>query len=830
MARDDHELPMAGDADPTDDSLDPNELRTLEITQRPLSAAAAKDASQGQPPIQLTQQLDRQTLRDAGPATHDTAPGTVTTIELQQLGQYKLLAKLGQGGMGAVYQALHTKLDKLVALKVLPAERMQDAAAVARFEREMRAVGKLKHENIVAAHDAGEINGTHYLVMELVQGVDLGTIARDQAPLPIAESCEIIRQAARGLQHAHENNLVHRDIKPSNLMLAEESNGPVVKILDMGLALLDEQHAEHPELTASGQIMGTLDYMPPEQAGDTHTVDIRADIYSLGATLYKLLSGCVPFQGPQYTNTVKKLVALATQDPPRIDSLRADLPEELVTIVHRMMARQPEDRYATPQQVADAVAPFAAGANLAALLAVAAQATEATTQVKRLPSAAKADASVSVRSSVVDTQSQLTRGSANQSDLLPIAPPRPPRRFNRGVLLAGAGLPILALLGVILLSLRTPHGEIVVELADGIPAEAAKNLKIEVSGNGQVKLADATAGWTIDVAEGKYQARLAGGADEFQLEQNQVTVTRGKQALLKVSLRPLPKQPAVEQHAGTAPMSEPAPQPMPQPMPPDTAPARTKTWQATPEQQAFFDHVAKLPVDEQAAAVAAKLKEINPGYDGAFKHRVEDGQVTAFMFGSTHIVDLWPVRALPAVQELHCGGREEESKLSDLSPLQGLPLRTLWCGKSGVADLSPLRGMPLKQIHVNSTRVQDISPLAGMPLELINGDETSIKDLTPLKGMPLQYLFCGRTAVEDLSPLQGLPLKMFRCDTTPVTDISPLRGMKLNELDISRTIISDLSVLADMPLYKLLYDVRLFDSDDFDLIGTLPLRTRLQIA
>src|SRR5690606_5804689 len=128
----------------------------------------------------------------------------------------------------------------------------------------------------------------------------------------------------------------------------------VVKILDMGLALLDEQHTEHPELTASGQIMGTLDYMAPEQAGDTHTVDIRADIYSLGATLYKLLTGRVPYEGPQYTSTVKKLMALATQDPPRIDSLRADLPAELVEVVHRMLARLPENRYATPQQVAEA--------------------------------------------------------------------------------------------------------------------------------------------------------------------------------------------------------------------------------------------------------------------------------------------------------------------------------------------------------------------------------------------------------------------------------------------------------------------------------------------
>lgn len=142
-------------------------------------------------------------------------------LAITELGQYQLLARLGQGGMGTVYKALHTKLDKVVALKVLPADAMQNKDAVARFEREMRAVGKLQHPNIVAAHDAGEIEGTHYLVMELVDGADLSTLVRRHGPLPVSEACELVRQAALGLQHAHEHGLVHRDIKPSNLMLSE---------------------------------------------------------------------------------------------------------------------------------------------------------------------------------------------------------------------------------------------------------------------------------------------------------------------------------------------------------------------------------------------------------------------------------------------------------------------------------------------------------------------------------------------------------------------------------------------------------------------------------
>ena len=877
MELNDHGREVADDVERTTDSIDQAQLRTLEEMLHQLPPVPAMDDSECHRLVQQVQQIGRQPRPKPEPSSDLAASPTAASLDLPALGQYKLLAKLGEGGMGAVYKALHTKLDKLVALKVLPADRLQDAAAVARFEREMRAVGKLAHENIVAALDAGEIDGTHYLVMELVAGVDLGTIARQQAPLPVAEACEIIRQAALGLQHAHANNLVHRDIKPSNLMLAEGSSGPLVKILDMGLALLDEQHAEHPDLTASGQIMGTLDYMAPEQAGDTHTVDIRADIYSLGATLYKLLTGRVPFQGPQYASTVKKLMALATQDPPRIDSFREDLPEELVDVVHRMLARQPQDRYATPAELAAAVAPFVEGANLTVLLEAATVVQVDAEQTALLQTVAKGAASVSVRSSVVETQSQVVPGRSRQSEFQPVAAPDnlPPRRFKRSVLLAITALPILVL-GVILLSLRTPHGEIVVELANGIPAEAAKHLKIEVTGNGELKVADASAGWTIDVAEGKYQARLSGGSDEFQLEQHQVTVTRGQKALLKVSLKPLGETPTREQHAGTAPT----------PAPTSTV---AKPWQPTPQQQAFFDHVPTLPADEQAAAVAKKLMEVNPGLDGKFNHKIEDGQVVAFTCHSEHLANIWPVRALSNLKELSCGNTNAASSikpLSDLSPLQGLPLTVLSCSFSSVADLSPLRGMPLvhltlqsvpvsdlsplrgaplSQLTISKSLVEDLTPLIGMQLEHFDCTSSKVKDLAPLKGMPLKHLHCGWTRVSDLSPITGMPLEFVTIGGTQITDLSPLAGMpvtyldlrslktrdwsplrgmplthlncngstiadlspvagtKLTEVNIQRTYISDISPLAGMPVQKLCYDIRLFDEDDTALIQSFPL-------
>ncbi len=292
-------------------------------------------------------------------------------LPLQSIREYKLLGKLGEGGMGAVYKALHTRLDKVVALKVLPEGRIRDAGSVARFQREMKAVGRLDHPNIVRAMDAGEEGGTHFLVMEYVEGADLSQLANHIGRLPVADACELVRQAAVGLQEAHEHGMVHRDIKPSNLILAKparKKSPPTLKILDLGLALLGEALSADQGLTSTGQMMGTIDYMAPEQGSDTHRVDIRADVYSLGATLYRLLTGSAPFAGVKFDTPVKKILALATKEPAAVQTLRADVPPALATIVHKMLAKDPAQRFASPEELAEALAPFCLGSNLAALL------------------------------------------------------------------------------------------------------------------------------------------------------------------------------------------------------------------------------------------------------------------------------------------------------------------------------------------------------------------------------------------------------------------------------------------------------------------------------
>ena len=214
--------------------------------------------------------------------------------DLGQLGEYRLVEKLGEGGMGVVYKAVHTELDRVVAVKVLPAGRLGDDESMARFHREIKAIGRLDHPHIVRAFDARRIGETHFLVMEFVEGPDWEHLVRRRGPLRVADVCELGRQAALGLQHAHEHGLIHRDIKPSNLMLTREGQ---VKILDLGLARI-QGGAVSQALTISGQIMGTPDYIAPEQSCDSHNVDIRADLYSLGCTLYKLLAGALRSRTP----------------------------------------------------------------------------------------------------------------------------------------------------------------------------------------------------------------------------------------------------------------------------------------------------------------------------------------------------------------------------------------------------------------------------------------------------------------------------------------------------------------------------------------------------
>jgi len=261
------------------------------------------------------------------------------------LGSYKVLDQIGAGGMGVVFLAEHLAMKRQVAIKVLPADKAADHESRERFYREARMVAALDHPNVVQAYDIGQNGETHFMVMEYVDGESLEHMLRRRGPLPFRDAADYIAQSARGLQHAHERGLVHRDIKPGNLLLDKTG---VIKVLDMGLARFFEENSNLTTEMCSGSVIGTADYMAPEQAVNSHDVDIRADIYSLGVTLYALLTGQPPYGN---LTVPQKLLAHHMREPNPIQDVRPDVPDELADIVMKMMAKKPVDRYQTPGEI-----------------------------------------------------------------------------------------------------------------------------------------------------------------------------------------------------------------------------------------------------------------------------------------------------------------------------------------------------------------------------------------------------------------------------------------------------------------------------------------------
>ena len=310
-----------------------------------------------------------QLLLARGPqnACGDTSPNEIeNTIDesipdaLANHPRYAVEKLVGRGGMGRVYKARHRLMDRAVAVKVIHREWVQNQGAIDRFRREVKTAASLDHRNVVSAYDAEQVENLHFLVMEYVDGIDLAQTVRNEGPLPVPVACDFIRQAAEGLHHAHELGMVHRDIKPHNLIV---TNDGIVKILDFGLASLVSRSAEEDamsgdangNLTRVGAVMGTPDFISPEQTQDAREVDGRSDIYSLGMTLYFLLAGRVPF----VTGTVaEKLVMHTAETPKALTSLREDVPTGLQAVVARMIAKDPIDRFQTPTEVSEELRPF----------------------------------------------------------------------------------------------------------------------------------------------------------------------------------------------------------------------------------------------------------------------------------------------------------------------------------------------------------------------------------------------------------------------------------------------------------------------------------------
>ena len=315
------------------------------------SATEARPARRATPPaVTPVPTVDIACLTDSAQAP--PLPGTPT------LAGFENVRELGRGGMGVVYAATHSLMGRRVAVKLIHPEFAANAAAVERFRREARAVARLTHPNLVTAFDAGQDGDRPFLVMEYLDGESLADRVERDGPLPIAEACDYVRQAAQGLQYAHDNGLVHRDVKPHNLMLVASpvASAPgVVKVLDFGLAALANDGGRMAGQTGPNAVMGTPDYMAPEQAEDARSADGRADVYGLGCTLFHLLTDEVLFP---MESTLLKLLAHRSQERPSARTARREVPAELDAVLRKAMARRPDERYQTPSELAAALEPF----------------------------------------------------------------------------------------------------------------------------------------------------------------------------------------------------------------------------------------------------------------------------------------------------------------------------------------------------------------------------------------------------------------------------------------------------------------------------------------
>jgi serine/threonine protein kinase/Leucine-rich repeat (LRR) protein len=667
------------------------------------------------------------------------------------LGNYVLMEQIGAGGMGQVFKARHKVMNRLVAVKVLPTARTQDKAAISRFHREVQAAAKLRHINIVAADDADQANGVHFLVMELVEGSDLSALVKKNGPFSIERAVNCVVQAARGLEFAHKKGVVHRDIKPANLLLDTEGT---VKILDMGLARLgaDADDAPQADLTSTGTVMGTVDYMAPEQALDTKSADARADIYSLGCSLYFLLTGKATYGGD---TLMKKLLAHRDQPIPALRTIRPEVSEQLEAVFKKLVAKKVEDRYQSM--------------------------TEVIVELERCT--AGPATSVTIQQPATTTSEDGTFDFLKKPLEEPTILAKPPKRSapgktgngkNKFVLIGAAVLGVMMLAGIIV-SLKTKDGTLIVEVdqPDAMVQVLDAEGKVEISQKGGKGLV------SISVDPGKHRLQIE--KDGFTVFGQDFEMKSGGKTPIKAKLVPLDEKPAM---VG----AKPAPVTTAGTKPPVVAGVTKPLAFETPGFDQWVKDVQALTAEQQVEAVSKKLVELNPGFDGKVTPTIQSGVVTELRFFTDHVTDISPVRALARLFGLRCNGsdqRNQNGQLTDLSPLRGMQLTYLHCVGTQVSDLSPLKDVPLfSGLSVASTPVNDLSPLKGIPLTTLDITGTQVADLSPLKGMPLEQLWMASTLVTDLSPLKEIPLKKLTISETHVADLSPIKDMPLQLLSL----------------------------------------------
>ncbi len=741
------------------------------------------------------------------------------------LGNYVILDKLGQGGMGVVLKAEHRRMKRIVALKVISPAAVKTPDAVKRFHREVEAAAKLTHPNLVIAFDADEANGAHFLVMEYIDGIDLSALVKKEGPLSIPKALDCIRQAATGLEFAHQHGVIHRDIKPANLLI--DASGKV-KVLDLGLARIEGEAGAQTELTTTGAVMGTVDYMAPEQALNTKSADARSDIYSLGISLWYLITGKNAYEGD---TMMAKLLAHRDAPIPSLRSFRSDVSDSVEVVFRRMVAKQAQDRYQSMTDVRVALEGLLRGETVEKAVVTGVPVTTATGDVdsnlrdflKTLDGAPGTLATASRPLAGTATYqphatnsngTDATRISNFSRDEVTLGLHSPTTRKNTSPLWNDRRVQIGLAIAVIL----------VVVVSVTIPFVSRQQKKV-----------------------GPDPVLNVASQDRSPVE----TSKAHQSAAFRTWLVQVADLPAKQQLEAVI----------------------EKLRDLNPEFDGKHTHKIEREQVTFLELVADRISDISPIQALKGLQRLE---CHGFGVNTGRLYDLAPLKGMHLkVLKVFA------TQVSDLEPIRGMELEELNIQFCPVKDLSPVTGMPLKRLFARSSKVSDFSPIKNLPLTWLDLDFDVTRDLDLLNSMTglekingkpralfmsdipaereiaevLEKLsranpgFNGKCShqiidgvvrelrfvcdyVRDISPVAQLKgLTTFVCTGSgsrsgKLTDLSPLKDLQLVNLDILATQVTDLSPIQGMPLEFL--SIGITPISDLTPLSTLTRLTRLE--
>lgn len=664
---------------------------------------------------------------------------------------YEVLRRLGSGGMGEVWLARHTSMDRQVALKILSPALTSNKEFVTRFIKEVQTAAKLEHQNIVTAFDAGVDNNIHYLAMSYIDGVLLDDMLRIERKIPEKEALQIIRCVAEALRYAwNEYKILHRDIKPANIMLDCRR---IPKLMDMGIS---KSLAEEKKLTMTGIIVGTPYYMSPEQARADTDIDCRSDIYSLGATLYHLVTGEVPYDAPTTMGILTKHIT----DPfPPPQNRNPEVTDGCSALLEAMMAKKADDRPKTWEDVIK---------DIDLVLSGRFPATERpeigrSAVMQRIPSN-----DINLRS----TKGQFRKTELMDNDMTEIVPV-PMRKNIRDRRIMYSALISIGIIVIIMIISASAFIN-----AGGKGKNTSPEIKsntTESANNAGTPIIEKTTATVspsaIRTPEQLNSALKTANPDykgdakvEIDPADGQITSVSTDQKSLITDITPLKGLPLRRLELGKSHI-------------PDLSPLEGM----------------KLSI----LSISNNNRHLN--INSLKGMPIETLNI---LFSDLNDTDMAVLEGMQP-KTLGLNGNQNITNL-DFTKHIGPQMSELFLNSTGITDLSPLKGRNIVCLSFAETKVSNISPLLGMPLLSLTCNNSKISDLSPLKGMKLKSLHILGTEVSDLSPLQGMPLSNLSCSNTKISDLSPLAGMKLRILHISSTDVSDIGALRGMPLTVLI--------------------------